>query len=118
MRPCSHVYKMTSPPRVASRHECAGVCNRPVLLSLIGLALASPSSAQLTVRVVDVGPGLCTVTEASGADGPHYMVYDAGHWLGQRCLGAVREIVGAAAIDLLIISHPDSDHLGDAARET
>jgi competence protein ComEC len=69
----------------------------------------------LVARVVDVGPGLCTVTEIPAADRSHFIVYDAGHWTGSRCLDAVREIVGARSIDLLVISHSDSDHLGDAA---
>ena len=36
--------------------------------------------------------------------------------MGQQCLAAVREIVTTATIDLLVISHSDADHLGDAAR--
>lgn len=40
------------------------------------------------------------------------MVYDAGHWTGQRCRDAVVEVVAGDAIDLLVLSHPDSDHLG------
>lgn len=63
------------------------------------------------VRVVDVGPGLCTVTKAPRG---HYMVYDAGHWHGEKCIEAVRQIVEGEEIDLLIISHSDSDHLADA----
>ena len=43
------------------------------------------------------------------------MVYDAGHWHGERCLKAVRELVPlGGTIDLLIISHSDADHMGDA----
>ncbi len=80
------------------------------------LLVASSASAQLTVRVVDVGPGLCTMTEVPGPGSrSHYMVYDAGHWLGDRCIDAAREIVDGQVIDLLVISHYDSDHLGDAA---
>lgn len=65
------------------------------------------------VRIVDVGPGLCTVIRAPG---DHFMVYDAGHWVGQHCIAAVRELVTTTTIDLLVISHSDADHLGDAAR--
>ena len=64
------------------------------------------------VRIVDVGPGLCAVVRAPG---DHFMVYDAGHWVGQHCLAAVRELVTTDVIDLLVISHSDGDHLGDAA---
>ena len=65
----------------------------------------------LYIRVVDVGPGLCTITRAPG---PRFMVYDAGHWNNQRCHEAAEEIVGAHDIDLMVISHNDGDHLGDA----
>jgi beta-lactamase superfamily II metal-dependent hydrolase len=64
------------------------------------------------IRVVDVGPGLCVIIRAPG---DHFMVYDAGHWVGQHCVAAVRELVTTDAIDLLVISHSDGDHLGDAA---
>jgi beta-lactamase superfamily II metal-dependent hydrolase len=65
------------------------------------------------VRIVDVGPGLCAIIRAPG---DRFMVYDAGHWQGQHCIAAVRELVTTDTIDLLVISHSDADHLGDAAR--
>lgn len=83
-------------------------------LVAVGLVCGAPAvSAQeaMEVHVVDVGPGLCTVTEVP--DG-HYIVYDAGHWQGRRCIRAVEEIVEGEVIDLMVISHSDSDHLGDA----
>lgn len=88
-----------------------------MLVILLGLIVASPALAlqpgpnDAYVRVVDVGPALCTVTEIPGQ---YYMVYDAGHWTGDGCLNAVRDIVDGERIDLLIISHSDSDHLGEA----
>ncbi len=89
----------------------------PTLILLTLLLIATPAAAlqpgleDVYVRVVDVGAGLCTVTTVPG---DHYMVYDTGHWFGKRCLSAVREIVGDKPIDLLVLSHADSDHLGDA----
>ncbi len=84
-----------------------------VLVALAGssaLAL-QPGPNDVYVRVVDVGPGLCTVTEIPGG---HYMIYDAGHWTGTHCINAVQDIVDGTDIDLLVISHSDSDHLGAA----
>lgn len=88
------------------------------ILFIVGLALAFPTTAQppspndVYIRVVDVGDGLCTITVAPG---PHYMVYDAGHWLGQRCISAVRDMVANEhPISLMLISHSGPDHLGDA----
>ena len=80
------------------------------MASTPALALDAGSN-DVYVRVVDVGPGLCTVTKVPGG---HYMVYDAGHWEGLHCYEAVQQIVGGADIDLLVISHADSDHLGNA----
>lgn len=82
----------------------------------ITLALLLPSGVgaqtdSLSLRIVDVGPGLCTITRAPG---DAWMVYDAGHWQGRRCIQAVRELVGTDEIDLVVISHSDGDHLGDA----
>ena len=65
------------------------------------------------VRVVDVGPGLCAIVRAPDN---HFMVFDAGHWNGQHCISAVRELVTEDTIDLMVISHSDADHLGDGAR--
>ncbi|MCI0719614.1 MAG: hypothetical protein L0338_11695, partial [Acidobacteria bacterium] len=85
----------------------------PLVLALV---LALPVAAldagpdDVYIRVVDVGPGLCTVTKVPGG---HYMVYDAGHWIGEHCVRAVREIVHGEDIALLIISHSDGDHLGN-----
>jgi competence protein ComEC len=44
------------------------------------------------------------------------MVYDSGHWNGQHCINAVRELITGDTIDLMVISHSDADHLGDGAR--
>lgn len=66
----------------------------------------------LRIRVVDVGAGLCTLTRVPGGA---VMVYDAGHWLGGRCAAAVQAALPLGdTIDLLVLSHSDSDHLGDA----
>ncbi len=59
------------------------------------------------LRIVDVGAGLCVVATAPG---DHAMVYDAGRG-GGRCIRAVRELVPSKKIDLLVLSHSDSDHV-------
>ena len=93
--------------RISSRS--AAIC---LLLASIPAHALEYGAKDVYVRVVDVGPGLCTITEAPNK---HFMVYDAGHWHGERCLKAVRELVPlGGTIDLLIISHSDADHMGDA----
>ena len=71
----------------------------------------TPGPDDVYLRVVDAGPALCTVTSIPGG---HYLVYDTGHWTGTNCITAVRDIVAGSEIDLLIISHPDGDHVGEA----
>ncbi|MBN2717649.1 MAG: MBL fold metallo-hydrolase [Deltaproteobacteria bacterium] len=64
------------------------------------------------VHVIDVGQALCTITETP--DG-HYMIYDTGHWQGEGCLNAALNLIKGDTIDLMVLSHTDADHLGDAA---
>jgi beta-lactamase superfamily II metal-dependent hydrolase len=59
---------------------------------------------------VDVGNGLCVVGREPGG---RSFLYDAGY-SGDHCGDAVREIVGSGPIDIVILSHSDSDHISDA----
>lgn len=77
-------------------------------------ASLNPGPDDVYVRIVDTGPGLCTITRIPSDPQPYFMVYDAGHWNGHHCRDAVREVVGSSYIDLFIISHSDADHLGQA----
>jgi competence protein ComEC len=71
------------------------------------------SENDLYIRIVDVGPGLCAVAIIPGG---HVMVYDAGHWVGSHCVDAVTELIAdGGKIDLMVISHSDGDHLGNAS---
>ncbi len=75
-------------------------------------AALNPGPDDAYIRVVDGGSGLCTITSVPG---PHFMIFDAGHWQGSQCINAVREILGSnTTIDLMVISHTDADHLGQA----
>lgn len=81
-------------------------------LPVAASAQLTPGPNDVYVRVVDGGPALCTITRVPGN---HFMVYDAGHWIGTQCLDAVTELVGTNDIDLLILSHNDGDHIGQAS---
>lgn len=64
------------------------------------------------VRVIDVGAGLCCVVVMPDN---HYMIYDAGY--GNNAIDDITEIIpDDSRIDLMVLSHTDSDHLG-AVRE-
>ena len=83
-----------------------------ILIFLVTLSLAKKSHADAYIRVIDVGLGLCVVGEI---DTNKYFVYDAGHWIGRQCLDTVREIVKGQSINVMVLSHSGSDHLGTAA---
>lgn len=88
-------------------------------VALPAVPVTATAQDDVLVRVVDVGAGLCTITRAPGADGPHYMVFDAGTefpFNSDACFDAVDALVDGDRIDLMIISHPDADHVVDAAR--
>lgn len=71
----------------------------------------APSAPYLRVRVVDVGAALCVV--GTTADG-HSFLIDAGNFKGTRCAEAVDTLLPAdAGLSLVILSHSDSDHLGN-----
>src|SRR4051812_44109858 len=77
--------------------------------ALLAASWATPAPAQdAHIRVVDVGAGLCVVVLSPDQ---HSMVYDAGRGEA-RCVAAVRELVPDHQIDLLVLSHSDSDHIG------
>jgi len=80
-----------------------------IILSQQVFALEIVSDA-VFVRIIDTGPGLATVTRMPG---DFYMVYDAGHWHGKNetMAGIASVIPDGESIDLLIVSHSDSDHL-------
>lgn len=76
----------------------------------------SPEPDAVFVRVIDVGPGESCVIKMPG---DFYMVYDAGHWNGQgkSAFEGISEIVpDGEEIDLMILSHSDSDHIGAVKR--
>lgn len=84
-----------------------------VWFALCGTSIAlEPKENDVHVRVADVGAGLCCVVRMPEH---HYMVYDAGNWKdkGKTCLDTIHELVPADdPIDLMVLSHTDSDHLG------
>lgn len=82
------------------------------------LSHGSQNLAGVTVRVVDVGAGLCCIAVIPGADRKHYMVYDAGNYEddGDSAIEAIREVIEGETIDYLVLSHSDSDHLGAVPR--
>lgn len=83
------------------------------IFTLIAIFQISNSYADAVTRIVDVGPGFCAITVI---DDKHYFLFDAGHWRGGQCYDALSDMVQSNTIELMVLSHSDSDHLGDAGK--
>lgn len=73
-------------------------------------AHGTAAAADAYLRVVDVGAGLCVVGRLPGGQD---FLYDAGHWDSTQCAAAVEELVTDNRLELVVLSHSDSDHLGE-----
>jgi len=67
-----------------------------------------PSMAQIQLKVFDSGPGLLT---AINVDDDTAVIYDAGHWHGQKeNFDRLTSFIGDRSIALMVLSHSDADH--------
>ncbi len=67
---------------------------------------------QVEISVLDIGAGLASVIKIPG---DYYVVYDTGYWGGggQASFDAISAVIPSGEeIDLLVLSHSDSDHIG------
>lgn len=78
----------------------------------------APEPNTLFMRVIDTGPGTATLTVVTGETSrdKHVMIYDVGHWNDDPLIiDELNHYLGRRkTIDLLVVSHSDSDHLGAA----
>jgi competence protein ComEC len=87
------------------------------IIGAIG-ALADPPrfpKAKLTVDFLDVGQGDSTLI--TFPDGGHWLVDAGGTWtgrfdVGERVVVPALRALGVGSLDKLILTHPDSDHVG------
>jgi competence protein ComEC len=100
------------------RHPMPG--RRLAALALLPLVLGgteAPAPGSARVTVIDVGQGLAVAIETER----HRLLYDAGPVhrsgfdAGAEIVAPVLEALGRGPLDLLILSHGDSDHAGGAA---
>lgn len=97
----------------------AGVALRPLGWPLVLLAVfasrAQVPHGQVQVWQLDVGQGLAIVLQTRH----HTLLYDAGPRvrdldLGERVVVPVLRSLGVGELDMMLISHADSDHAGGA----
>jgi beta-lactamase superfamily II metal-dependent hydrolase len=88
--------------------------SRAILVLVVLAAGVVARADELYVRVVDVGAGMCCVVVIPGETGNRYMVYDAGNFAdsGATARAAIGQLIPeGSAIDLLVLSHSDGDHV-------
>ncbi len=80
-------------------------------MAYISFFMSTLSLANVSIEIVDVGAGLCVL----GSDNTEkrYFVYDTGNWQNEFCFQHIVSKVQQAHLDIVIISHPDSDHIGN-----
>ena len=89
----------------------------PLALPLLLPPRALPEEGQFTLLAADVGQGTAVLVRTRS----HLLVYDAGPQYsrdsdaGQRVLLPLLRARGEERIDVLLLSHRDSDHVGGAA---
>ena len=89
----------------------------PLLLPLLAPPVPRPPEGRFELLALDVGQGTAVLVRTR----QHLLVYDAGPQYspesdaGQRVLVPLLRARGEAAVDLLMLSHRDTDHVGGAA---
>ncbi len=89
----------------------------PLALPLLAPAVERPAAGRFDVVAADVGQGNAVLVRTRG----HTLLYDTGARYsrdsdaGQRVLVPLLRALGERRLDVLVLSHRDSDHVGGAA---
>lgn len=89
-----------------------------VLAGVLSMHLAAVCRKDMVLHLIDVGQGTCQVVELPGGK---VMVMDAGGMrtgtfdTGSRVVGPYLRTLGYIHIDILALSHPETDHMGGLA---
>src|SRR5699024_1857198 len=65
----------------------------------------------LTVHYMDVGQGDATLFQVKDKDETYHILYDTGDWKGNEVVPYLKDLK-VDYIDIVIISHPHADHIG------
>jgi competence protein ComEC len=88
----------------------------PLALPLFAMPAPLPAAGHFTLTLPDVGQGGAAVVQTAG----HTLVYDAGPQYsrdsdaGSRVVLPLLRALGVRAVDHLVLSHRDTDHVGGA----
>jgi beta-lactamase superfamily II metal-dependent hydrolase len=92
--------------------NCVSAVTMFLLLAWQNLSALQPEPDAVFVRVIDVGPGLCCVIKIPG---DKYLIYDAGN--KSYATSKILELIPTnSPIELMVLSHSDSDHLGSVKK--
>lgn len=80
------------------------------LLRLLGCQTASHADLRMEIVTLDVGQGSSTLIRTSDGD----ILVDAGTDLSEESLCRRLRALGVERLELLILTHPDDDHIGGA----
>jgi len=86
------------------------------ILPLIFYQYDAPQLGEVWFTLLDVGQGLSAVVHTKN----HVLVFDAGpklspnYDMGESVVAPYLRSIGIRTIDMLVISHPDNDHIGGA----
>jgi competence protein ComEC len=89
----------------------------PMLLPLLAPSVERPAQGRFEFVAADIGQGTAALVRTR----EHLLVYDAGPQnsreadAGQRVLLPLLRARGETVVDLLVLSHRDTDHVGGAA---
>lgn len=72
------------------------------------------ANGTLTVDYIDAGQGDATLFHYEDNTGEYTMLYDTGDWLGDEVVPFLQD-KGIDKLDLVIVSHPHADHIGQLA---
>jgi competence protein ComEC len=101
---------------LAPRGTPARVLGVTLLLPMFAVMPASPGDGELWLTFFDVGQGMAVAARTRR----HVLLYDAGPSWGEQSDSGARVVLpflrgeGVSAIDMLVVSHDDSDHSGGA----
>lgn len=93
------------------------LCAVPLLLPLLAPALVRPGEGHFELLAADVGQGSAVLVRTR----QHLLLYDTGPTYSREADAGVRVLLpllrarGETGIDLLVLSHRDTDHVGGAA---